>query len=316
MQNNTNWKTRIEDNILILEKKLQKKVKECDDLKKQIDILKNLVIEYSSIMNNDETNDVSQSLKTKLTLLRLQKQYGTDIFSPESFKQHPTVPTDKHFYKPSSAENENNQNINISTNNNINDNDDNPDNSANSQPSKIENLANDLATTTQKPPPTPPPQFPITIAQQSKKHQKISLVTSAANMNGTKSHYQFIYEHNHIKQDNHRKYDDLNLTGNLQKFIQYNTPKRSYAVQMAMNPNEKGKAWSLKDKLVKYPNDLTGTQNEANKFEEGEQTAFQRTDVGAVSNFLSQNVHDPVFSKQQINWETLHGKTSLNEHIV
>jgi hypothetical protein len=114
-----------------------------------------------------------------------------------------------------------------------------------------------------------------------------------------------------------QKYNDMNLTGNLQRFMQYNNVRRNYSQEMGNAvQSERGKTWSLKDKTVVHPNDLRGSQNAINEISPIEKSAYLRTDVGSVTNFLSQDVNDPVFSKQSTSWEVSHGKTSLNHHIV
>eukprot|EP01084_Bolivina_argentea_P127602 225625_1 len=227
IDDNTNWKTRIEDNILILETKLQQKEKECNDLKRQINILNNLVIEYSSTMN-DETNDVSNNLKTKLTLLRLQKQYGTNILSTNTsniLKQHSTTSINKTFKK---------------------------------QCDKTPINQSIKPITSKQLPPDPPPQFAI----------------SSTNPNQISNTNSNQYTH---------KYNDMNY--------------------------EKDKTWNLTEQIVKYPKELHGTQNIANQMGVVDQIAFQRADIGSVTNFLCKDVNEPVFSKQNADymWHKLHG---------
>ena len=242
-EDNTNWKTRIEDNILILETNLQQKEKECSDIRKQIDILKNLIMEYSSMSNG--IDDVSQSLKTKVTLIRLQKQYGTDILSQDTFKQHNTVPITKNSYKPSNDKNKqvtlNNTSSTtsieaISNDNNI------QQNEQSLSPSKIPMHPK----TTKNIPPTPPPQYPISIAQKTNNKNKISIMSQnqIINENYNRPAYsQFFgfnqsptHQINTIQETPINKYADMNLSGNLKDFIQYNNVPRNYKQQKLITP--------------------------------------------------------------------------------
>jgi len=305
----------------MLETQLQQKEKECTDLKKQIDILRNLAVGYSTVIR-DEITDVSQSLKTKVTLLRLQKQYGTDFFSVDTFKQHSGVPSKKTFYeeKPKSK----------STKSCLYPLPPIDEMSDGYLPESDPSNESIEATTVVQAPPCPAPQFPIALAQQNQSTKNEVVSTHHVTVDtDSRSHFMqyqqsrpvtsplyLVHSKNGVHHDYGQKYNDMNLTGNLQRFMQYNNVRRNYSHEMGTAlQSERGKTWNLKDKTVTHP-DLRGSQNAVHEISPMEKSAYLRTDVGAVTNFLSQDVNDPVFSKQSTSWEASHGKTSLNHHIV
>jgi len=312
-EDKTSPESRIEDNILMLETKLMQKEKECADIKKQIGILQKLVVEHSVL--NNESNSVSTSLKTKVTLLRLQKQYGTDFYSQENFKQHPTVPTAKHYYKASTS----------------------PAQIEADKPSTADAVMNKSRSkrpvrpkTCQQAPPSPPPQFPITI-DASNKTQKISVVrgchriSHSSNSKRPRSQQSLCFldskrqfHADYGKTQSGKSYNDIHLSGNLQRFMRYNQQHRNYQVHLATTPTtERGRRFNITDGVLQYPKDMRGSQCAVNQLPVQEKAAFQRTDMGSVTNFLAQDGNDPVFSKEANDWHSLHGKTtSLNQHIV
>ena len=153
------------------------------------------------------------------------------------------------------------------------------------------------------PPPSPLPTFPICIAKSDQKTSSNSYNTNQNRRDQTYTHSNYSYS-----VDYGEKYNDIQLSGNLQKFIQYNATKRS------LKNTETKKA--VQNKITEYPKNLSGTQNEVNKLQKNKQVAYQRTDVGAISNFLSQNVNDPIFSTQKEDWQKMHDKTTLNQNVV
>lgn len=189
------------------------------------------------------------------------------------------------------------------------------------------------ATTVVQEPPCPAPQFPIALAQQNQttKSEVVSMhhVTVDTDSHSHFTHYQhhgnqprpvtvstFVHSKHGMHHDYGHEYNDMNLTGNLQRFMQYNNVRRNYSQEMGTAlQSERGKTWNLKDKTVTHL-DLRGSQNAIHEISPMEKSAYLRTDVGAVTNFLSQDVNDPVFSKQSTSWEASHGKTYLNHHIV